>query len=70
MAGRRFPPPWTIEDWERRLLHRARQERLRACLPLLRGGAGRRAAANLMTCDEARRIAKHRQAAGAVAEPG
>jgi hypothetical protein len=46
-----FPPPWTIE------------ERNVACFIVkdrsgqARGGAGRRAAANLLTRDEARRIA-------------
>jgi hypothetical protein len=57
MPARRFPPPWTVEDHNR------------ACFIVKdRGGralafvyyeeeAGRQAAANLMTRDEARRIA-------------
>ena len=42
---------------ERRLLHRSRRQRAGAGLRLLGGGAGTRAAAKLLTRDEARRIA-------------
>ena len=47
MSSRRFPPPWSVEEADR-LLHRARSER---------AGARLRAAAKLLTRDEARRIA-------------
>jgi hypothetical protein len=36
---RRFPPPWTVEDF-RRLLRRDRQQRAKALERLLRRGAG------------------------------
>jgi hypothetical protein len=61
---RRFPPPWSVEELE-------------ACFVVKDGSGqklayvyfedepGLRSAAKLLTRDEARRIAEHRQAAGA-----
>jgi hypothetical protein len=46
-----FPPPWTIEE------HNVACFIVKDRSGQARGGAGRRAAANLLTCDEARRIA-------------
>jgi hypothetical protein len=64
------PPPWTVEEpdakLQQQLLHRPRRQWPRAGLRLFRGRAGRRAAAELLTRDEARRIAANvGQAAGA-----
>jgi len=53
---RRFPPPWSAEETDACFIVRDAQ-RAGARVPLFRGRAGRRAAAKLLTRDEARRIA-------------
>jgi hypothetical protein len=55
--ARRFPPPWSVEEYNDACFHRARSQRATARLCLFRGRAGRRSVAKLLTKDEARRIA-------------
>ena len=55
MPERRFPPPWSVDEQEACFI--VKTPTGRRSLHLLRGGAWRRAAAHLLTRDEARRIA-------------
>ena len=62
--ARRFPPPWTAEETDACFI--VRDANGHALAYVYSERAGRRAAAKLLTRDEARRIAaEHRQAAGA-----
>ena len=53
---RRFPPPWFAEETDACFIVRDHNGQALA-YRLFRGGVGRRAAAKLLTQDEARRIA-------------
>jgi hypothetical protein len=56
MKQRRFPPPWTVEETQPCFIVRdANQQALAFCY--YENEPGRRAAASLLTRDEARRIA-------------
>ena len=57
MADRRFPPPWTIEEYNEAcfIVKDANGQKL-ACV-YFEEESGRRSAAKLLTRDEARRIA-------------
>ena len=59
-SARRFPPPWTIEEANDAcfIVTRSRTAR-RSAYVYFEDEPGRRAAANLLTKDEARRIADH-----------
>ena len=57
MAGRRFPPPWTVEEY-RGISYIVRDaNNFPVAYVHFESDPGRRAAANLMTEDEARKIA-------------
>ena len=56
MAERRFPPPWSVEDNGASLIVKDRGGQALAYV-YYENEPGRRAAANLLTRDEARRIA-------------
>jgi hypothetical protein len=57
MPGRRFPPPWTVEEY-RGISYIVRDaNKFALAYVYFESEAGRRAAANLMTKDEARKIA-------------
>ena len=66
-AARRFPPPWTIDEANAAcfIVHDANGQAL--AYFYFEDEPGRRSARELLTKDEARRIAELRQAAGAVA---
>jgi hypothetical protein len=66
MPQRRFPPPWTTEETDACFIVRDANRQALACL-YFEGEPGRRAAARLLTRDEARRR-QHRKAAGAAAQ--
>jgi hypothetical protein len=55
MAARRFPPPWDIEDASCFIVKDNNGQAL--AYVYFESDPGRRTAANLLTCDEARRIA-------------
>jgi hypothetical protein len=55
MTTRRFPPPWTVEETDACFIVKDRASRWPMFIS--RRGPGRRAAAKLLTRDEARRIA-------------
>jgi hypothetical protein len=56
-SHRRFPPPWTVEEY-RGISYIARDaNRFAVAYVYFESEPGRRAAANLLTRDEARRIA-------------
>jgi hypothetical protein len=55
-SGRRFPPPWTVEDKGACFIVRDRNGQALA-YSSYENEPGRRTAANLVTHDEARRIA-------------
>jgi hypothetical protein len=57
MTGRRFPPPWTFEEANNACFVGQGRKRLRSGYIYFEQEGGRRAAANLMTKDEVRRIA-------------
>ena len=57
MTPRRFPPPWTIEDHNNACFIVKDADGLAVAYVYYEEEAGRRTAANLMTKDEARRIA-------------
>ena len=60
MPERRFPPPWTVEEY-RGLSYIVRDaNRFAVAYVYFESQTGRRAAANLMTKDEARKIAAGR----------
>jgi hypothetical protein len=54
---RRFPPPWDIEEHNRSCFIVMDADRFPVCYVYFESEPGRRAAAKLMTRDEARRIA-------------
>jgi hypothetical protein len=57
MPERRFPPPWTVEEY-RGLSYIVRDaNRFAVAYVYFESQTGRRVAANLMTKDEARKIA-------------
>jgi endo-1,4-beta-D-glucanase Y len=56
MAARRFPPPWTVEEMDACFIVKDRGG-LSLAYVYFEGEPGRRAAAKLLTRDEARRIA-------------
>jgi hypothetical protein len=56
MTGRRFPPPWTVEETQPRFIVRDHSGQAQAFV-YLEDVPGRRSAAGLLTRDEARRIA-------------
>jgi len=56
-APRRFPPPWDIEERNAACLVVMDANRFPVCYVYFESEPGRRAAANLMTRDEARRVA-------------
>jgi hypothetical protein len=55
-SGRRFPPPWTVEDYGASFIVRDHNGQVLAYTHY-EVEPGRRTAANLLTRDEARRIA-------------
>ena len=57
MSSRRFPPPWTVEDHNRACFIVKDKNGHSLAFVYYEEEAGRQAAANLMTKDEARRIA-------------
>jgi hypothetical protein len=57
VTPRRFPPPWTIEDHNNACFIVKDADGLAVAYVYYEEEAGRRTAANLMTKDEARRIA-------------
>ena len=56
MNGRRFPPPWSVEELDACFVVRDREGQQLAYV-YFEEEPGRRSAAKLLTCDEARRIA-------------
>ena len=56
-AARRFPPPWTVDGGELGLLHRQDHNGHALAYVYFENEPGRRAAAKLLTKDEARHIA-------------
>jgi hypothetical protein len=54
-TGRRFPPPWSVEDMDACFIVRDHNGQALAYV-YLEDEPGRRSAAHLMTRDEARRI--------------
>ena len=56
VEGRRFPPPWTVDETEPCFIVRDQNGQTLAYV-YCEDEPGRRAAANLLTRDEARRIA-------------
>ena len=54
---RRFPPPWDIEEYDRSCFIVRDNNRTALAYVYFKGEPGRRAAAGLLTRDEARRIA-------------
>jgi hypothetical protein len=54
--SRRFPPPWTVEETDACFIVREHNGQALACV-YCEDEPGRRVAAHLLTCDEARRIA-------------
>jgi hypothetical protein len=56
MPDRRFPPPWTVEDISRPYIVRD-ANKFAVAYVYFENEPGRRAATNLMTRDEARKIA-------------
>jgi hypothetical protein len=57
MPERRFPPPWTVEEY-RGISYIVRDaDKFAVAYVYFESESGRRAAANLMTKDEARKIA-------------
>jgi hypothetical protein len=56
MASRRFPPPWTVEETQPCFIVRDHDSQALAFV-YCEDEPGRRAAAKLLTRDEARRIA-------------
>jgi hypothetical protein len=65
--ARRFPPPWTVEETDACFIVKDHGG-LSLAYVYFEEEPGRRAAAQLLTRDEARRIRRqHRQAAGAAA---
>jgi len=63
-SGRRFPPPWTIED-NAACFNVKDTNGLALAYVYCEDEAGRRSAAQLLTSDEARRIAANIATAGA-----
>jgi len=57
VGSRRFPPPWTIEDHNDGCFIVKDKSGFAVAYVYYEAEAGRRSAANLMTKDEARRIA-------------
>ena len=57
MAARRFPPPWSVEDNGACFIVKDNNGQALAYVYFEQDDPGRRAAANLLTRDEARRIA-------------
>jgi hypothetical protein len=65
---RRFPPPLTVEEY-RGISYVVRDaNNFAVAYVYFESEPGRRAAANLMTKDEARKSGRHREAAGIVEE--
>ena len=58
--GRRFPPPWDIEEHNQSCYIVRDGDRQALAYVYFEAERGRRAAAKLLTRDEARRIAAHR----------
>ncbi len=56
MPSRRFPPPWSVEDNSACFIVKDTNGQVLAYI-YYEDGPGRRSAANLLTHDEARRIA-------------
>ena len=56
MNGRRFPPPWSVEELDACFVVRDREGQ-QLVYVYFEEEPGRRSAAKLLTCDEARRIA-------------
>jgi hypothetical protein len=56
MAGRRFPPPWAVDETDACFIVKDRNGQALAYV-YFEDEPGRRAAAKLLTRDEARRIA-------------
>jgi hypothetical protein len=56
ITSRRFPPPWTVEEIEACFIVRDANRQALAYV-YFEEEPGRRSAAHLLTCDEARRIA-------------
>jgi hypothetical protein len=56
LAERRFPPPWTVEEWDACVVVRDHSGQKLAYL-CYEDEPGRRSAAQLLTRDEAQRIA-------------
>ena len=68
--ARRFPPPWSVEETDACFIVRDANRQALAYV-YCEEEPGRRAAAKLLTRDEARRnCSQHRQAAGAAAVEG
>jgi hypothetical protein len=61
MTGRRFPPPWTFEEANNACFIVKDANGLAVSYVYFEDEPGRRAAANLMTKDGARRIAARRR---------
>ena len=57
MAARRFPPPWDIEEANASCFIVKDNNGQALAYVYFESDPGRRTAANLLTCDEARRIA-------------
>jgi hypothetical protein len=57
MTGRRFPPPWTIEEYRGISFIVRDANKFAVAYVYFENQLGRRAAANLMTKDQARKIA-------------
>jgi hypothetical protein len=58
MTARRFPPPWTVEETQPCFIVRDANQQALAFV-YFEDEPGRRAAAKLLSRDEARRIAAH-----------
>src|ERR1700738_5214375 len=65
MSDRRFPPPWTFDEANHACFIVRDGNRFPVAYVYFESEPGRRAAANLMHKDEARRIAAGRQVTGA-----
>jgi hypothetical protein len=64
-STRHFPPPWTVEEHNQACFIAKDRNGQALAYVYFEEEPGRRAAANLLTNDEARRIrGQHRQAAG------
>jgi hypothetical protein len=65
MTARRFPPPWSVDEYNDACFVVRDDNGQQLAYVYFEDEPGRRSAAKLLSKDEARRIAEHRQAAGA-----